>query len=104
MTETDDDLVARVREFMDGLTSCDFVGDSGCSDLACWRCHSIFAPENLRTLAGNLATAAFLCFAWEARVADPSWWPGCEMTAPLPPYMEEAIASPHVGAFLRRPR
>src|SRR5262249_55016914 len=30
--------VARVRDL--DLTSCDFVGDSGCIDPNCWRCHS----------------------------------------------------------------
>jgi hypothetical protein len=61
------------------LTSCDFVGDSGCTDPDCWRCHSLMGPENLRTLAKNLATAAMLCRAWQLRDADPAWRPGCNL-------------------------
>ena len=60
-----------------GLTSCDFVGDSGCTDPDCWRCHSILRPENLRTLAKNLAFAAMLCRAWQQRGEQPAWCPGC---------------------------
>jgi hypothetical protein len=62
-----------------GLTSCDFVGDSGCCDPNCWRCHSPLRPENLRTLAKNLAAAAMLCRAWQQRDADPAWNPGCNI-------------------------
>lgn len=61
------------------LTSCDFVGDEGCVDPDCWRCHSPMGPENLRTLAKNLAAAAMLCRAWELRGADPAWRPGCNI-------------------------
>ena len=62
-----------------GLTSCDFCGDSGCSDPECWRCHSIFRPENLRRLAENLVTAAMLCRAWQLRDDQPAWRPGCAL-------------------------
>ena len=62
-----------------GLTSCDFVGDSGCVDPECWQCHSPLAPENLRTLAKNLATAAMLCRAWAQRDENPNWRPGCHI-------------------------
>ena len=61
------------------LTSCDFVGDSGCCDEHCWRCHSPLRPENLRTFAKNLGTAAMLCRAWKMRDEDPSWRPGCQL-------------------------
>ena len=47
------------------LTSCDFVGDSGCCNPDCWQCHSGIGPENLRTLAKNLVAAAALCRAWQ---------------------------------------
>jgi hypothetical protein len=58
-------------------------------------------PENLRRLAENLATAAMLCLAWQLRESCPTWMPGCgERPAELPPYMEAAIGSPHIGAFL----
>lgn len=88
-----------------GLTSCDFVGDSGCVDPDCWQCHSPLSPENLRTLAKNLAAAALLCWAWQLRDACPSWQPGCgELPAGFPPTMEAAIRFPHVGSFLRRSR
>lgn len=62
------------------LTSCDFVGDSGCVDPDCWKCHSSLGPENLRTLAKNLAAAAMLCRAWQMRDASPAWRPGCNIT------------------------
>ncbi len=61
------------------LTSCDFVGDSGCIDPDCWRCHSPLSPTNLRTLAANLADAAMLCRAWQMRDDNPSWRPGCKI-------------------------
>ena len=61
------------------LSSCDFVGDYGCCDLDCWRCHSPLRPENLRTLAENIAMAAMLCRAWGKRDEDPSWRPGCNL-------------------------
>jgi hypothetical protein len=62
-----------------GLTSCDFVGDSGCVDPDCWQCHSPLSPTHLRTLAGNIKTAAMLCRAWEQRDVDPEWRPGCNI-------------------------
>lgn len=78
-------LLAFLRET--NLTSCDFCGDSGCSDPDCWRCHSPVGPENLRALAKNLATAAMLCRSWQLgwtagsdpRMDDgaPEWRPGC---------------------------
>ena len=61
------------------LTSCDFVGDSGCVDPDCWRCHSPLRPESLRTLAKNLAAAAMLCHAWQMREDQPAWRPGCNI-------------------------
>lgn len=70
------------------LTSCDFVGDSGCTDPDCWRCHSGIGPHNLRTLAGNLAIAAMLCRAHRNATGgeDPPsarpWTPGCGSEAP----------------------
>lgn len=87
------------------LSSCDFVGDSGCVDPDCWRCHSPLGPENLRTLAANLASAALLCRAWQLRDVCPTWKPGCgELPVRLPSLMKEALASPRIGAFLRRSR
>lgn len=73
---TEEDL-ARLRDL--DLTSCDFVGDAGCCDPECWRCHSPLRPENLRTLAVNIKTAAMLCRAWELRDAEPDWQPGCKI-------------------------
>ena len=64
------------------LTSCDFVGDSGCCDPDCWRCHSSLRPENLRTLAKNSAIAAMLFRAWQLRDEQPAWRPGCRMEEP----------------------
>ena len=61
------------------LSSCDFVGDSGCCDPNCWQCHSPLGPENLRTLAKNLAAAAMLCRAWQMRDVAPAWRPGCNL-------------------------
>ena len=61
------------------LSSCDFVGDSGCIDPDCWRCHSPLGPENLRQLAKNLVAAAMLCREWKLRGDDPNWWPGCNI-------------------------
>jgi hypothetical protein len=72
---TKEDL-ARIREL--DLTSCDFCGD-GCCDPDCWRCYSPLAPDNLRTLAGNLKIAAMLCRAWELRGQEPAWRPGCNI-------------------------
>jgi len=87
------------------LSSCDFVGDSGCVDPECWRCHSPLRSENLRTLAENLAIAALLYRAWHLRDTCPTWTPGCgELPMGLTPLMKAAIASPHVGVFLRRSR
>jgi hypothetical protein len=98
-----EEILKRVREL--DLSSCDFVGDSGCVDPDCWRCHSPLSPENLRTLAQNLATVALLCFAWGLRDACPAWSPGCEKTpSVLPSFMEGAIRSDHVGSFLRKGR
>lgn len=74
---TDADIQRIVRDL--DLTSCDFVGDSGCVDLDCWRCHSPLRPENLRTLARNLAAAAMLCRAWHLRDLEPAWRPGCRL-------------------------
>jgi hypothetical protein len=59
------------------LSSCDFVGDLGCSDLDCWYCHSPVGPENLRALARHLATAAMLCRAWRLASTESAWFPGC---------------------------
>ena len=78
------------------LSSCDFVGDSGCVDSDCWRCHSLLRPENLRTLAKNLASAAALCRAYrlgfdegmdaagvgEGYPSGRPWTPGCRRFAP----------------------
>lgn len=87
------------------LTSCDFVGDSGCCDPDCWQCHSPIGPRNLRCLAENLAAAALLCFAWQLRDTCPTWKPGCEkLPMRLPPLMKEALASPRIGAVLRKSR
>jgi hypothetical protein len=70
------------RQWFANLTSCDFVGDSGCCDPDCWQCHSPIGPENLRTLAKNLAAAGQLCRAWQMRVEDPAWSPGCNLEPP----------------------
>lgn len=61
------------------VTSCDFVGDVGCCDPDCWRCHSPLSPAHLRTLAGNLAIAALLCRAWRLHDETPAWSPGCNI-------------------------
>lgn len=58
------------------LHACDGCGDSGCCDPDCWYCHSPLRPENLRTLADNLATAAQLDRSWRLRDVDPAWYPG----------------------------
>ena len=76
-------LYAFVRDT--DLSSCAFVGDSGCVDPDCWRCHSPLRPENLRTLAKNLAAAAMLCRAWNARDLEPAWRPGCQLDEAVPP-------------------
>jgi hypothetical protein len=87
------------------LTSCDFVGDSGCSDPDCWRCHSPMGPENLSRLAENIAVAALLSWAWQLREVDPQWTPGCgRLPTTLPAYMEAALAAPNIWVFLGRPR
>jgi hypothetical protein len=72
VTEADLESVRRLE-----LTSCDVVGDSGCCDPDCWQCHSPLGPANLRILAKNLATAAWLCRSWQLRGACPWWRPGC---------------------------
>ena len=74
LTEAD---LESVRQL--GLTSCDFVGDSGCVDPNCWQCHSPIGPQSLRCLAKNLAAAAMLCRAWQMHDADPAWSPGCRL-------------------------
>lgn len=74
LTEAD---LQRLRDL--DLSSCDFVGDSGCVDPECWRCHSPLRPENLRAFAKNIATAAMLCRAWSHRDLDPAWQPGCNL-------------------------
>lgn len=81
--EERDKLVDSIRDL--GLTSCDFCGDDGCCDPECWRCHSPLRPENLRRLAGNFATAAMLCRAWQMRADDPAWRPGCNLKGTEPP-------------------
>ena len=73
---TEEDL-ASIRQL--NLTSCDFVGDSGCCDPNCWQCHSPIGPDNLRHLAKNIAAAAMLCRAWQMRDVDPAWRPGCNI-------------------------
>jgi len=72
-----EEALQRIRDL--NLTSCDFVGDSGCVDPDCWQCHSPIGPENLRTLAKNIATAAMLCRAWQLHGEDPAWSPGCNI-------------------------
>lgn len=100
LTEAD---LASIRQL--NLTSCDFVGDSGCCDPDCWQCHSPIGPANLRCRAENLATVALLCWAWQLRDTCPTWKPGCgEPPLRLPALMKEALASPRIGAFLRRGR
>jgi dihydrofolate reductase len=53
--------------------------DGVCSDPDCWLCYSPLRPENLRTLAKNLATAAMLYRAWRLRDEDSNWQPGCNL-------------------------
>ena len=53
--------------------------DGVCSDPDCWRCHSPLCPENLRTLAKNIAIAAQLCRSWQLRDDQPGWRPGCNI-------------------------
>lgn len=91
LTEVDFEMIRDLD-----LTSCDFVGDSGCCDPDCWRCHSLLCPENLRTLANNLAIAAVLCRAHllgfdegmdaagvgEGYLSTCPWTPGCRRSAP----------------------
>lgn len=85
-----------VRATLRNLTSCDFVGDSGCVDPDCWQCHSPIGPRNLRQLAKNIATAAGLCRAHslgfdegmdtagvgEGYPSSRPWMPGCRRSAP----------------------
>ena len=94
----DSELTAVEREALytfvraTGLISCDFVGDSGCSDPTCWQCHSPVGPAALRCFAKNIAIAAVLCRAFQLgftagsdpRMSDdaPEWCPGCGMEAP----------------------
>ena len=68
----------RTRELMRDLdlTSCDFTS-SGCTDDDCYRCYSPLRPENLRSLAKNIAAAAMLCRSWNLRDQQPDWRPGC---------------------------
>lgn len=66
------------QDLLDNLSSCDFCG-GGCSDPECWRCYSPLSPENLRTLAENLAMAGKLTRAWQIRDEDPAWFPGCNL-------------------------
>jgi hypothetical protein len=100
LTEADLESIRQLN-----LTSCDFVGDSGCCDPNCWQCHSPLGPKNLRCLAENLATAALLCWAWQLRDTCPTWKPGSgKPPLRLPALMKEALASPRIGAFLRRSR
>ena len=91
LTEAELDAIRRLD-----LTSCDFVGDSGCSDPDCWKCHSPLGPVNLRLLAKNLATAAALCQAHrlgfdegmdvagvsEGYSSTHPWTPGCRRSPP----------------------
>ena len=88
LTEADLEAVRQLD-----LTSCDFVGDSGCCDPDYWRCHSPLRTENLRTLAENLAAAAMLCRAHllgfdegmdtagvsEGYPSSRPWTPGCRL-------------------------
>jgi hypothetical protein len=74
---TSEDVRAALRQL--DLTSCDFVEDSGCSDPACWKCHSALRPVCLRTLANNLSIAAMLYRAWAMHAACPAWRPGCNI-------------------------
>lgn len=74
LTEAD---LQRIRDL--NLTSCDFVGDSGCCDPDCWQCHSPIGPEHLRQLAKNIVSAAMLCRAWQERGEHPEWRPGCNI-------------------------
>jgi len=91
LTEAD---LQRIRDL--DLSSCDFVGDSGCVDPDCWQCHSPIGPESLRQLAKNLAAAAALCRAHrlgfdegmdtagvgEGYPSSQPWSPGCRRPAP----------------------
>lgn len=64
------------------MSSCDFCPD-GCCDLDCYRCYSPLRPENLRTLAENLAIAAALCWSWHlGHGVWQVWQPGCGWSAP----------------------
>lgn len=74
---TEEDL-QQIRDL--DLTSCDFCG-GGCCDPDCYRCYSPLRPENLRTLAQNIATAAMLCRAHQLLDEDPAWRPGCNIEA-----------------------
>ena len=79
MPEEDDgppseEVLQRIRDL--DLTSCDFTSN-GCTDDDCYRCYSPLRPENLRSLARNIAAAAMLCRAWNLRDQQPDWRPGC---------------------------
>ena len=79
MPEEDDgppseEVLQRIRDL--DLTSCDFTSN-GCTDDDCYRCYSPLRPENLRSLAKNIAAAAMLCRAWNLRDQQPNWRPGC---------------------------
>ena len=80
LPEEDDDAplseeaLQRIRDL--DLTSCDFTSN-GCTDDDCYRCYSPLRPENLRTLAKNIAAAAMLCRSWNLRDQQPDWRPGC---------------------------
>ena len=79
MPEEDDgpvsqEVLQRIRDL--DLTSCDFTSN-GCTDDDCYRCYSPLRPENLRSLAKNIAAAAMLCRSWNLRDQQPGWRPGC---------------------------
>ena len=77
MTEAELEESRRMLRDLD-LASCDFCG-GGCCDPDCWRCYSPLCPENLQTLAKNLANAGQLMRAWQLFVDDPTWYPGCAL-------------------------
>ena len=69
-----EEVLQRIRDL--DLTSCDFTSN-GCTDDDCYRCYSPLRPENLRSLAKNIAAAAMLCRSWNLRDQQPDWRPGC---------------------------
>ena len=69
-----EEALQRIRDL--DLTSCDFTSN-GCTDDDCYRCYSPLRPENLRSLARNIAAAAMLCRSWNLRDQQPDWRPGC---------------------------